>query len=102
MDNMLNSNTSNLGTNLGFSLPKQNVCIDLQRHETPLQSSCSALFDGFLIESPVALLVMLGLVSNNAKEGLAKLHKWQIQCMLDFANQAWSDQNPYQASLINH
>ena len=69
----------------------------MQRRETSLQSNCSAIFDGFMIDNPVALLSLLGSISDDASTGLAVLHKWQIQCMLDFANESWSDHNPYQA-----
>lgn len=49
---------------------------------------------GFDIKDPVELLFLL---DENIASGRVTLHTWQIQAMMDFANEQWNDQHPYQA-----
>ena len=51
-------------------------------------------FDGVDIKDPVELLVML---DENILTGATKLHDWQIQFMIDFANPNHTKENPFQA-----
>ena len=50
--------------------------------------------EGFAFENPVELLFFL---DDNISSGRIKLHKWQIQIMLDFASPLHTDNNPFQA-----
>lgn len=50
--------------------------------------------DGFDIKDPVELLFLL---DDQVRDGIVKLHGWQIQFMLDFANGERTDNNPFQA-----
>lgn len=51
-------------------------------------------FDGIDIASPLELLL---LVDNDIQSGKTKLHKWQIQFMLDFSNDSHTKDSPFQA-----
>lgn len=50
--------------------------------------------EGFDIANPVELLV---LVNEDIREGRVKLHKWQIQFLIDFATGNRSKDDPFQA-----
>ena len=51
-------------------------------------------FDGLDIKDPVELLLLL---DENILNGTTKLHDWQIQFMLDFANDKHTKESPFQA-----
>jgi hypothetical protein len=55
-----------------------------------------ATFDGLAIKDPVDLLVLL---DENIQNGTIKLHPWQIQFMLDFANPNHTKEQPFQAAV---
>lgn len=50
--------------------------------------------DGFDIRDPVELLTLL---DDNVRDGIVKLHPWQIQFMLDFAGRDYTDNDPFQS-----
>lgn len=50
--------------------------------------------EGFDIKDPVELLFLL---DDNIASGRVVLHKWQIQFMLDFARDQWTQEYPFQA-----
>lgn len=50
--------------------------------------------DGFDFKDPVELLYIL---DEDIQEGHIKLHPWQIQFMLDFANGRWNQEQPFNA-----
>lgn len=56
----------------------------------------SVTFDGLDIENPIELLLLL---DENILNGAIKLHDWQIQFMLDFANPNHTKENPFQAAV---
>jgi hypothetical protein len=56
----------------------------------------SSSFAGFMIKNPVALLV---LCNNDIYQEIIRLYPWQIQIMLDFADEHNDDNFPYQALL---
>lgn len=51
-------------------------------------------FDGIDIKDPVELLALL---DESIRDGIVRLHPWQIQIMLDFAAGGKSDRTPFQA-----
>ena len=53
-----------------------------------------AKFDGVDIKNPVELLLLL---DENILSGATKLHKWQKQFMIDFANPEHTKESPFQA-----
>ena len=53
-------------------------------------------FDGLDIKDPVELLLLL---DENILNGSVKLHDWQIQFMIDFANPKHTKESPFQAAV---
>jgi len=51
---------------------------------------------GFEVLDPVELLFML---DEDIASGKVKLHPWQIKCMLDFAREEFTSDNPFQGVL---
>lgn len=60
----------------------------------PASASLYSSLDGFLISSPLELLF---LIDERIASGDVKLYDWQIQILLDFANEKWCDSTPFQA-----
>ena len=60
----------------------------------PISPPLPPTFDGLDIKDPVELLVLL---DENILKGDTKLHDWQIQFMIDFADHRHTKENPFQA-----
>lgn len=63
---------------------------------TKLYKSPFVDFDGIDIKDPVELLVML---DENILNGSTRLHDWQIQFMIDFADVRHTKESPFQACV---
>jgi len=99
-------------SNEGFSLPVKDaeptappaptfvlsdIAAERRASQTPSSIPANNIvenFDGVDIKDPVELLVML---DENILNGTTKLHDWQIQFMIDFANPNHTKENPFQA-----
>ena len=66
--------------------------VQLNKDSSPALSSID--FDGFDIKDPVELLLLL---DENILNGTIKLHPWQAQFMIDFANSRWTKADPFKA-----
>src|SRR5271157_4798566 len=56
----------------------------------------SILTDSFNILNPVELLFLL---DDDIMSGVTKLHPWQVQFMIDFANEAHTKDQPFNAEV---
>ena len=67
----------------------QRLPVEFESPAPPLQ-----IVEGFDIKDPVELLLLL---DDTIASGKVKLHRWQVQFLLDFANGGVDDSHPFQS-----